>query len=83
MKIMSGPLLDAGGLSHEGIGATLLLLAVACGGGGSTWILLPFSMAGIKPLLRELIAATRETNRLLAAAQQAPTAIPADKLPPT
>jgi hypothetical protein len=29
------------------------------------WILLPFAMFGIKPLLRELIAASRETNRLL------------------
>lgn len=30
------------------------------------WILLPFAMFGIKPLLRELIAVTRESNRLLA-----------------
>jgi hypothetical protein len=29
------------------------------------WIALPFAMFGIKPLLRELIAATNETNRLL------------------
>lgn len=30
------------------------------------WTLLPFAMFGIKPLLRELIAETQETNRLLA-----------------
>ena len=29
------------------------------------WILLPFAMFGIKPLLRDLLEATRETNRLL------------------
>lgn len=29
------------------------------------WIALPFAMFGIKPLLRELIAATKETNKLL------------------
>jgi hypothetical protein len=29
------------------------------------WILLPFAMFGIKPLLRDLIVATKETNRLL------------------
>jgi hypothetical protein len=36
------------------------------------WILLPFAMFGIKPLLRDLLNATRETNRLLAAAQTPP-----------
>jgi hypothetical protein len=30
------------------------------------WILLPFAMFGMKPLLRELIAEVQETNRLLA-----------------
>lgn len=34
------------------------------------WILLPFAMFGIKPLLRELIAATKETNRLLSEQQR-------------
>jgi hypothetical protein len=34
------------------------------------WILLPFAMFGIKPLLRDLIAATKETNRLLAEQQR-------------
>lgn len=29
------------------------------------WIILPFAMFGIKPLLRELIAQTKETNALL------------------
>ena len=29
------------------------------------WIALPFAMFGIKPLLRELISLTKETNRLL------------------
>ncbi len=29
------------------------------------WIILPFAMFGIKPLLRELIAQTKETNVLL------------------
>jgi hypothetical protein len=36
------------------------------------WILLPFAMFGIKPLLRELIATTKETNRLLADQQRRP-----------
>jgi hypothetical protein len=36
------------------------------------WILLPFAMFGIKPLLRDLLAATRETNRLMAAALEPP-----------
>lgn len=31
------------------------------------WILLPFAMIGTKPLLRELVKAQKETNRLLAA----------------
>ena len=30
------------------------------------WILLPFAMFGLKPLLRELLNETQETNRLLA-----------------
>jgi hypothetical protein len=34
------------------------------------WILLPFAMFGIKPLLRDLITATKETNRLLTAQQR-------------
>jgi hypothetical protein len=34
------------------------------------WILLPFAMFGIKPLLRDLIAATKETNRLLSEQQR-------------
>ena len=49
------------------------------------WILLPFAMFamfGIKPLLRDLIAATKETNRLLAAAQAPPPALTAEKSPP-
>ncbi len=45
------------------------------------WILLPFAMFGIKPLLRDLIAATRETNRLLAAAQAPPAATPPERSP--
>jgi hypothetical protein len=36
----------------------LIILAIA-------WTLLPFAMFGIKPLLRDLIAETRQTNRLL------------------
>ena len=46
------------------------------------WILLPFAMFGIKPLLRDLLAATKETNRLLAAAQVSPPALMAEKSPP-
>jgi hypothetical protein len=34
------------------------------------WILLPFAMFGIKPLLRDLLAATKETNRLLTEQQR-------------
>lgn len=36
----------------------LIILVIA-------WTLLPFAMIGIKPLLRDLIAETRQTNRLL------------------
>ena len=36
----------------------LIVLAIA-------WIILPFAMIGIKPLLKELIKQTKETNRLL------------------
>ena len=46
------------------------------------WILLPFAMFGIKPLLRELIAATKESNRLLAAAQAAPPTLVAGRSHP-
>jgi hypothetical protein len=46
------------------------------------WILMPFAMFGIKPLLRDLVAATKETNRLLAAAQASPPALVAEKSPP-
>lgn len=45
------------------------------------WILLPFAMFGIKPLLRDLLAATKETNRLLGAAQAAPPALIAERTP--
>lgn len=34
------------------------------------WIILPFAMIGTKPLLRELIQQTKETNALLLAAQK-------------
>lgn len=47
------------------------------------WILLPFAMFGIKPLLRDLIAATRETNRLLAATQALRPAPTSETLPPS
>ena len=46
------------------------------------WILLPFAMFGIKPLLRDLTAATRETNRLLAVAQASSPVLTAEKSPP-
>ena len=45
------------------------------------WILLPFAMFGIKPLLRDLVAATKETNRLLAVAQAPPPALVAEESP--
>jgi hypothetical protein len=41
------------------------------------WILLPFAMFGIKPLLRDLLREAKETNRLLGA-QVTPRAIPVD-----
>ena len=46
------------------------------------WILLPFAMFGIKPLLRDVVAATNEPNRLVAAAQVSPPALMAEKSPP-
>ena len=48
------------------------------------WILLPFAMFGIKPLLRDLIAAIRDTNRLLAATQAVrPAPLPETSPPPS
>lgn len=47
------------------------------------WILVPFAIFGIKPLLRELIAEQRRTNQLLsqvATGKPAPAA-PADEGP--
>lgn len=46
------------------------------------WILLPFAMFGIKPLLRDLVTATKETNRLLAAAQTSSPPLTAERSPP-
>jgi hypothetical protein len=43
----------------------LIVLAIA-------WIILPFAMIGIKPLLRELIKETKETNRLLKEGSKTP-----------
>ena len=46
----------------------ILLLALAFGLGLivlAVWIALPFGIFGTKPLLRELIAAHRETNKKL------------------
>jgi uncharacterized protein YoxC len=40
----------------------LIILAIA-------WIILPFAMIGTKPLLKELIKQTKETNRLLSQQQ--------------
>lgn len=34
------------------------------------WIILPFALIGTKPLLRELIKQTKETNRLLMAGRE-------------
>ena len=58
--------------------ATWIAIMVKPDNSGSTaglvlliaWIALPFAMFGIKPLLRELIAATKETNKLLREAKE-------------
>lgn len=39
------------------------------------WVLLPFAMFGMKPLLRELIAETKRTNTLLERLAPAPSKV--------
>jgi len=53
--------MDAGGFSAAIflIGALLALVLAVC------WIILPFALIGTKPLLRELIAEQKKTNKLL------------------
>lgn len=46
-------------------GILLLILTIA-------WIIMPFALIGTKPLLRELIAQQKETNRLLKEKQATP-----------
>jgi hypothetical protein len=48
----------AGGLLALALYLLALILAIA-------WIVLPFALIGVKPLLRELIAETRRTNAML------------------
>lgn len=48
------------GLAMFGAVGTLFLLILAI-----LWILVPFAIFGIKPLLRELIAAQKHTNAIL------------------
>lgn len=45
------------------------------------WIILPFALIGTKPLLRELIKHTKETNRLLNANTK-PTVATGNEKPP-
>jgi hypothetical protein len=67
-----GLIMDSGSIAGMGgVMTVLVLLGVVL---LIAWILLPFAMFGIKPLLRDLLAATKETNRLLAA--QAPPKAP-------
>jgi hypothetical protein len=51
-------LLAAGGLVWIAIVALAVALCIA-------WIIVPFALIGIKPLLRQLIDETRRTNALL------------------
>ncbi len=50
-----------GALMGGSILITIFLLVMAI-----AWIILPIALIGTKPLLRELIKQTKETNRLLA-----------------
>ena len=49
-----------GALMGGSILITIFLLVMAI-----AWIILPIALIGTKPLLRELIKQTKETNRLL------------------
>lgn len=53
--------MDSGGLPAAIflIGALFALVLAVC------WIILPFALIGTKPLLRELIAEQKKTNKLL------------------
>lgn len=55
--------------SVAGMGGVTLVLTVLGIILMIAWILLPFAMFGMKPLLRELIAETKRTNALLEAAK--------------
>jgi hypothetical protein len=48
-----------------GMGGVMVVLALLGVVLAIAWILLPFAMFGMKPLLRELIAETKRTNALL------------------
>ncbi len=50
----------ASGLAAFGVMGTLFVLLLAI-----LWILVPFAIFGIKPLLRDLIAGQRRTNEFL------------------
>lgn len=54
-----------------GMGVMMLVLTLLGVVLAIAWILLPFAMFGMKPLLRELIEETKRTNALLEAASRA------------
>lgn len=54
--------MDAAGAGMAGFGAALILFLMVL---AVLWILVPFAIFGVKPLLRQLLAEQRQTNELL------------------
>lgn len=54
------------GTAFGGFGLVLIILGIVL---AIAWILLPFAMFGMKPILRDILAEMKETNRLLTAAR--------------
>lgn len=63
----------AAGMVGPILAVILILFAVVL---AIAWILVPFAVIGMKPLLRDLIAETKRTNALLEAAARGRTAWP-------
>lgn len=63
-----GTLSGASGMAGPMLAMILILFGIVM---AIAWIVLPFGVIGMKPLLRELIAETKRTNALLESAARA------------
>lgn len=60
--------LSAADFAGPTVGTIVILVAAVI---TVAWVLVPFAVIGVKPLLRELIAEAKRTNALLEAASRA------------